>query len=133
MRISIPRILRIKPNALYKIGKYLRKEGFYKVALFFGEGIKEFTYDKISISFDSSEINVTYEKIIENNNIDDIFELVSKIPTGTQAIVAVGGGKAIDESINIKENFYTILSEIENRDKLKEFLLNDEIFNKITV
>jgi hypothetical protein len=28
MEINIPGLLRIKPNALNKLGKYLRKEGF---------------------------------------------------------------------------------------------------------
>lgn len=96
MEIYVPSLLRIKPNALYKIGKYLRKEGFNQVSLFFGEGIKEILFKEIEISFESSEIKILYEETIATNNIDTAFNSAKLLPGRTKAVVAVGGGKAID-------------------------------------
>ncbi len=98
MEISTPTLLRIKPNAIHKIGKYLRKEGFTRVALFYGEGLKELFSEHITISLDSSEITVIQEEIVVSNDIDNIFRQTMSIPGSVQAIVAIGGGKVIDFS-----------------------------------
>ncbi|KJR41420.1 3-dehydroquinate synthase [Candidatus Magnetoovum chiemensis] len=96
MEILIPSILRIKPHCLHKIGKYLRKEGLNYAAVFFGEGVKEMFYNQIDISFESSEINNIYEEVVLDNDIDSAFSSSKKLPGKTKAIVAIGGGKAID-------------------------------------
>lgn len=96
MEIQIPGLLRIKPYALNKIGKYLRKAGFLNVALFYGKDIKELLGERVSISLDSAEIRVIYEESIADNKIEEIFRSVVKLPRGTEAILAVGGGLAID-------------------------------------
>ena len=46
MEISIPTLLRIKPNAMYKIGKYLRKETL-PGSPFYGEGLKAFSMNSL--------------------------------------------------------------------------------------
>ncbi|MDA3852596.1 MAG: iron-containing alcohol dehydrogenase family protein [Spirochaetaceae bacterium] len=98
MEISIPTLLRIKPNALHKLGKYLRKQGFFKVALFYGEGMAALLGERISISLDSSEVNILHQEDIFTNDVDTILETTFNLPKGIEAIVAVGGGKAIDYS-----------------------------------
>jgi len=96
MDISIPSLLRIKPNALYKIGKYLRKENFSKIALFFGTGMKEMLGESILISLDSSEISILYEDVIGDSEVESVFRTALSLPHATEAIVAVGGGQVID-------------------------------------
>ena len=98
MEITIPSLLRIKPKALNKIGKYLRQEGFTNVAIFYGEGIKEMFSERISISLDSSEIKVIYDEIVSSNQIENIFKTSMVFPAKAQAIVAIGGGKSLDFS-----------------------------------
>jgi glycerol-1-phosphate dehydrogenase [NAD(P)+] len=98
MEISIPTLLRIKPNAVYKLGKYLRKENFCNIALFYGEGMKEILAEKITISFESSEIRIIHEEIVTNNQIETLFNSSFSIPSNVDAIVAIGGGKVIDYS-----------------------------------
>ena len=58
MDIRITSLLRIKPNALYKLGKYLRKNGFHRVALFYGQGMADVVGKNVAISLESSEIEV---------------------------------------------------------------------------
>lgn len=96
MEIVVPSLLRIKPDALHKIGKYLRVCGYTDVALILGEGVRDMFSGVMNISLESSEIGVVYEQIASTNNIDDSFETSKKIPQTAKAIVAIGGGKAID-------------------------------------
>lgn len=96
MEIQVPEILRIKPKALHKLGKYLRQEGFTKIALFWGGGVKELLGDTILISFASSEIRIVYESNAETNNIDEAFRAGKDLPQNVQVVVAIGGGTVID-------------------------------------
>lgn len=96
MEIQVPSLLRIKPKALNKLGKYLRQEGFSNIALFVGEGIKQLFWEKIEISFASSEINIKYEAEVGDNYIENAFKESLHIPNSVQAVVSLGGGKAID-------------------------------------
>ncbi|MDG5815793.1 iron-containing alcohol dehydrogenase family protein [Chitinispirillales bacterium ANBcel5] len=96
MEISIPTLLRIKPNALHKIGKYLRKENFTRIAIFYGTGLKEIFNVQLTISFESSEISVLHQETVATNEVESIYKSAYKIPDRVQAIIAIGGGKAID-------------------------------------
>ncbi len=96
MEIQIPTLLRIKPNAVYKIGKYLRKEHFTRIALFYGTGLKELFNEQLTISFDSSEIDVVHEQTVATNEVEEIYKSAYALPGTVQAIVAIGGGKVID-------------------------------------
>jgi len=96
MEISIPTLLRIKPNALYKIGKYLRKQNFSNIAIFYGDGIKPILGETINISLDSSEIKIVVEDVVNDNKVEDIFKNGFPLPNSVNVIVAVGGGKVID-------------------------------------
>lgn len=94
--ISIPALLRIKPNTLYKLGKYLRRNEFKRIALFYGEGIKDLLGQTVAISLDSSEIHVDATMIVGNNDIEEVVAIAFEVPSTAQAIVAVGGGMVID-------------------------------------
>ncbi len=96
MEIRIPSLLRIKPDALFKLGKYLRKYGFDRIALFYGEGIEDLVGQSVRISLASSEITVVTQQIALSNDADAIVSTAFRLPRGTQAIVAVGGGVAVD-------------------------------------
>jgi len=96
MEIQIPSRLRIKPHALYKVGKYLRKDGFSRIALFYGEGVKTLVGQQMEISLDSSEICVDAEETVLRNAVEDVVSSAFRLPHEVGAIVAVGGGVAID-------------------------------------
>ncbi|MBN1604922.1 MAG: iron-containing alcohol dehydrogenase family protein [Chitinispirillaceae bacterium] len=98
MEISVPTLLRIKPNALFKTGKYLRKENFRTIALFWGEGIKNLFGSQLTISLESSEIAVRYEENVTSCELETILKKAFSLPDKIDAIVAIGGGKVIDYS-----------------------------------
>jgi len=94
--IQIPTLLRIKPNTLYKLGKYLRRNGFHRIALFYGQGMQEMVGQTVDISLDSSEIKARYTEVVTTNDIESVVTSAFALPRATDAIVAVGGGMAID-------------------------------------
>src|SRR5512142_2125958 len=96
MEITVPSLLRIKPDALHKIGKYLRGESFMNIALYYGEGIKELFENTIRISLETADVNVVYEEVAGTNDIQAIFDSSLRLPTKLDAVVAIGGGKVID-------------------------------------
>ena len=96
MEINIPSLVRIKPKALNKLGKYLRTEKLNNVALFWGESIKDLFGTTVSVSLDSSEIKVGHEFVVQESDIEEIFARSLTLSSRTKAIVAIGGGKAID-------------------------------------
>lgn len=96
MEINVPNLLRIKPNAMHKIGKYLAQCGYKNVALIYGEGIKEMFGGVINISFESADIRVLYESVVKTNNADEAFDCAKKIPKHVTCMVGIGGGKALD-------------------------------------
>ena len=63
-QIQIPTLLRIKANTLHKLGKYLRRNDFHRVAVFYGEGMRELLGEKVDISLDSSEIRVVRTEVL---------------------------------------------------------------------
>ena len=94
--IQIPTLLRVKPNTLYKLGKYLRRNDFNSIALFFGEGMGDLLGQTVEISLDSSEIKTRYTETVVTNDIEAVVSSAFALPRNTDAIVAVGGGMAID-------------------------------------
>lgn len=96
MEIRIPALLRIKPRALYKLGKYLREEGLEKIALFFGTGMKELLGTTVDISLEAAGIHVLLEKEVGTIAVDEVFRTTFAVPRGVSALVAIGGGMVID-------------------------------------
>ncbi|MGE5329396.1 MAG: iron-containing alcohol dehydrogenase family protein [Deltaproteobacteria bacterium] len=95
-RISIPALLETGAGTLAHIGTMLKKAGISNVVLVFGEGIKELFGDIIINSLNKSSINTL--SAFENNdiNIENVTHIAFQVPAGTQAVIGVGGGKALD-------------------------------------
>jgi len=96
MEILVPSLLRIKPGALQKLGKYLHQEGFKNVALFWGEGVESMFSTTITISLAAASVNIVHSETVLTNDIDDAFKSGKSLPYKVDAVVAIGGGKAID-------------------------------------
>lgn len=97
-RIGVPALLKIGENEFENIGQYLQKEDFTNVAVFWSSGIKEFFGDKITKSLDAAGIKVLEDAVIEDIDIENIVHTAFSIPKRVQALVGIGGGKALDYS-----------------------------------
>lgn len=80
--IQIPSLLRIKPHAIYKLGKYLRTNGLHTIALDRGEGIMDLLGEVVGISLDSSEITVAAREVATSHAVEDVVHGAFRLPTG---------------------------------------------------
>lgn len=97
-QILLPSILKISEGELGNIGKYLKEEGINNIAVFFSEGIEDIFGEQIHASIDSSRINILHKNTIADINIDNIIHTAFEIPKNTDALIGIGGGKALDYS-----------------------------------
>ncbi len=97
-QIFIPSILKIGGGELSNLGQYLKEEGFINVACFFSAGIEEIFGGKIFGSLDNNEIKIIHKDSIEEINIENIIHTAFRIPKNVDALIGVGGGKALDYS-----------------------------------
>jgi glycerol-1-phosphate dehydrogenase [NAD(P)+] len=96
MNIVIPSLLRIKPNALNKIGKYLRMAGWSEVALLWGEGLEARFGGTVRISCDATDTHLVHDATATHHDAETLFRESLQIPASVKALVAIGGGRAID-------------------------------------
>lgn len=94
--IAIPAILKIEPGALSKIGAYLKESEIKKVVIFFGNGLIEMFGSCVMESLKDAEIEVLEYQELDSVHLEDITSLAFHLPTKTQAIIGLGGGKVID-------------------------------------
>lgn len=95
-RISIPTILEVGKGSLESMGKLLAKKSFKKVVVFFGAGIYELFGEKIMTSLAAHGIMVLNKYEEDNNEICSITRLAFTLPSETEGIIGIGGGKVLD-------------------------------------
>jgi len=96
--INIPSLLKIGNGKLVKIGKYLADRKFFKAALFYSEGIENIVGAKIYAGFKNNGIEVVERLNISDINIENIIHTAFKVPSGTDVLIGIGGGKSLDYS-----------------------------------
>ncbi|MDJ0626025.1 MAG: iron-containing alcohol dehydrogenase family protein [Candidatus Caenarcaniphilales bacterium] len=97
MKIHVPSLLRTKPKALDKLGKYSAQLGFKKIILFLGEGIENLLGERIFQALKDKNIEILQTHTIATSDVKLLFDLSLQIKDySANAIVAVGGGKVID-------------------------------------
>lgn len=94
--VEIPTLLKIGSGEISHLGKYLKQSSFDHIACFYGEGIEELFGKKISKSFEENKITVVRKDIIDEIDIEKIIHIAFQIPKKVDALVGVGGGKALD-------------------------------------
>ncbi|MBF0275694.1 MAG: iron-containing alcohol dehydrogenase family protein [Nitrospinae bacterium] len=94
----LPTLLRMKPKAIERIGKYLKQEGFDKVYIFWGKGIEPLFGERVRISCKKEGIIILKYETVMSQNGEDCFESATSLPREVKALVAIGGGLAIDYS-----------------------------------
>ncbi|WP_294377688.1 iron-containing alcohol dehydrogenase family protein [uncultured Clostridium sp.] len=95
-KIAIPSILEVGKGILNDVGTLIKKSGFNKVSLCFGEGIQELFGERIESSLKKSGINIIDIETIFNINFDEISTKAFELPNDVNVLIGVGGGKAID-------------------------------------
>lgn len=94
--IAIPALLKIEKNALNHIGHFLKENELTKVVIFFGNGLIEMFGITVMQSLKNANVEVLEYQELDTVNLDDITDLAFSLPSKTQAIIGLGGGKVID-------------------------------------
>ena len=96
--ITIPSLLKIGSGKLQKIGKYLFDRKFTKAALFFSEGIEPIVAQPLYAGLKKYDIEIIHKDNISDINIENVIHTAFKIPSNTNVLLGIGGGKALDYS-----------------------------------
>lgn len=117
-KIAIPSILEVGKGNISKVGALIKKAQFEKVSICFGDGIQELFGDKIEKSIKDAGIEIVNVETIYNINFDEISAEAFELPNDVDALIGVGGGKAIDAvkymSFLKKINFISIPTSTSN-------------------
>jgi glycerol-1-phosphate dehydrogenase [NAD(P)+] len=117
-RIVIPSILEVGKGNINNIGSLIKKAMFKKVSVYFGEGIEELFGDTIRKSLIAANIEISQIETIYDINFENISIEAFEIPNDVDALIGVGGGKAIDAvkymSFLKKINFISIPTSTSN-------------------
>jgi glycerol-1-phosphate dehydrogenase [NAD(P)+] len=96
-RIEIPTIMEIESNILGNVGSYIERAGLKKIIILFGEGIRELFGQKILESIESkSTLTLLKTYDFDDIRIDNLMTQAFSIPSDTDAVIGVGGGKVLD-------------------------------------
>lgn len=95
-QIHIPTLVRVKAGALDRLGLYLQRHGHLNVAVLISHGLVQPLPDQVSESLRSRSIAFETPIEVKENDLESAARLFADLPRSTSAIVAVGGGKALD-------------------------------------
>lgn len=94
--INIPLFLRVYDNALSDLGSILSNAGYRKVVVYFGNDLIDLFGNIVMDSLQNSDIEVLTYKELDTIDMQDIIEMAFSLPSKTQAVLGIGGGKVID-------------------------------------
>lgn len=95
-RIAIPLILEVGKQNIDNIGNIINKGNFKTIAIYFGEGIYELFGKRIVESINNAGIEIKNTGTVKNIDFQKIGGMAFEISGDVDALIAVGGGKAID-------------------------------------
>ncbi len=94
-QIRVPSLVRIKPGALSRLGIYLSRDN-YRRALVLTSPLPEAVAEIWRAALDSSGVEVVYYEEVEGNSFENAVRLFTALPSKTDCVVGIGGGKALD-------------------------------------
>jgi glycerol-1-phosphate dehydrogenase [NAD(P)+] len=95
-QVTIPTLVRIKAGALDRLGIYARRYAFERVCLLYSEGLPTPLLDRVAASLNSGDIQLLQSKPVPEARMEDALDLFKILPARVQAIIGLGGGKALD-------------------------------------
>jgi glycerol-1-phosphate dehydrogenase [NAD(P)+] len=94
--IEVPEVVRLKPGALNRIGLYLARPAWTRSVLLHSEGLLQPILDSALTSLHEYGIELAMHSDVTEASVENAVHLLGSLPRGTQVIVGLGGGKALD-------------------------------------
>src|SRR5262245_56182533 len=94
--IEVPKIVRMKPGALSRMGLYLARPNLRRNFLMWSHGLVPDFVDTLMKSTANAGIELLGQYEVTDASVEAAVQLLGTLPRGTQAIVGLGGGKALD-------------------------------------
>ncbi|WP_010631478.1 iron-containing alcohol dehydrogenase family protein [Sporolactobacillus vineae] len=95
-QIVVPTLLDVRKGNLKEIGPLLQRHEFKKVVILFGSGLTELFGDPVFGSLKASGIDVLKSEEVADIDIDGVVDRAFQLPFQTEAVIGIGGGKALD-------------------------------------
>ncbi|MGE3313025.1 MAG: iron-containing alcohol dehydrogenase family protein [Limisphaerales bacterium] len=95
-QIRIPTLVRIKPGALDRVGLYTRRHGLTRVLLLASHGLPPAIPRRLADSLVGEGIEILGTRSIREGSFEQAQEAFAELPAGTNAVLGLGGGKALD-------------------------------------
>lgn len=93
--VSIPGLVRIKPNALDRVGIYLRRAGYRTVALIHSDGLPQVLIDRLLAGLQREDVELAAMQAARDASYEEACEISAQLPA-VDCLLGLGGGKAID-------------------------------------
>jgi glycerol-1-phosphate dehydrogenase [NAD(P)+] len=94
--ITIPGLVRIKGGALERLGLYLRRGGHLRVVVAASAGLPAAVEAVAREGLAREGVEILQWLEIGDNDFEGVAGLFARLPGGAQALVGLGGGKALD-------------------------------------
>src|SRR5262245_26566093 len=94
--IEVPQIVRMKPGALNRMGLYLARPNLRRIFLVRSHGLVPDFVDTFSASIANAGVELLGQCEVTEASVEAAVHVRGALPSGTQAIVGLGGGKALD-------------------------------------
>lgn len=95
-QIVVPTLLDVRKGNLKEMGPLLRRHDFKKVVILFGSGLTNLFGDLVFHSLKASGIDVLKSEEVSDIDIDGVVDRAFQLPFQTEAVIGIGGGKALD-------------------------------------
>ncbi|HEX2951492.1 MAG TPA: iron-containing alcohol dehydrogenase family protein [Armatimonadota bacterium] len=94
--ISIPSLVRIKVGASDRIGLYLARENLSRAVLLSSRDLDASLISRVQTSLAEQNITLLQHVNIDVASFEQATEIFAALPANCQAIIGLGGGKALD-------------------------------------
>lgn len=94
--VIIPTLVRIKPGALDRIGVYAARGQFKRVVLLFNKELDQVLIKRVNQALVNEGVGVLLHVPVVASSFEEAQDVFQSLPQGTQAIIGIGGGKALD-------------------------------------
>ncbi len=94
--IDIPTLVRIKPGSLDRLGVYADRGRFGRVVLVYNKDLDRGLVGRLDGALSGAKVGIASRVEVESSSFEHAQEVFMSFPPGVDAIIGVGGGKALD-------------------------------------